>query len=55
MADLFLVPQVRNAARHGANLAACPRVRAIYAACLATPAARATDPDEVARRRRQEG
>jgi glutathione S-transferase len=50
MADLFLVPQVRNAERHGADITACPRVREIYAACLETPEARATDPREVRKR-----
>jgi maleylacetoacetate isomerase len=47
MADLFLAPQVRNAERFGADLSGFPRVRAIYAACMATPEARATDPDVV--------
>ena len=50
MADLFLTPQVRNAERHGADLSACPRVRAVHAACLETPEARATDPNEVKKR-----
>jgi maleylacetoacetate isomerase len=45
MADLFLAPQVRAAERHGADLSACPRVLAIYQACLETPEARATQPD----------
>jgi maleylacetoacetate isomerase len=45
MADLFLAPQVRNAERHGVDLSRCPRVRAIYEACLATPEAQATQPD----------
>jgi maleylpyruvate isomerase len=50
MADLFLVPQVRNAEeRYRADLGACPRVRAIYAACLETPEAQATDPHEIKR------
>ncbi len=50
MADLFLVPQVRNAEeRYRADLGPCPRVRAIYAACLETPEARATDPHELKR------
>ncbi|HKE14121.1 MAG TPA: maleylacetoacetate isomerase [Kofleriaceae bacterium] len=50
MADLYLVPQVRNAERHAADIGACPRVREIYAACLETPEARATDPTEVRKR-----
>lgn len=50
MADLYLAPQVRNAERWGADLSACPRVRDIYAACLETPEARATDPEEIRKR-----
>lgn len=50
MADLYLVPQVRNAERHGADLSACPRVREIYAACLQRPEIGATDPEVVRRR-----
>ena len=46
MADLYLVPQVRNAERHRADLSPCPRVRAIYAACLATDEARLTQPPD---------
>ena len=34
MAELFLVPQVSNAERFGADLAGCPRIRAIYELCL---------------------
>ncbi len=53
MADLFLVPQVRNAEeRYRADLGGCPRVREIYAACLETPEARATDPHQLERRAR---
>jgi maleylacetoacetate isomerase len=44
MADLFLVPQVGNAARFAADISAFSRVQAIYAACLATPEAQATRP-----------
>jgi maleylacetoacetate isomerase len=44
MADLYLVPQVRNAERHGADISACTRVRAIYEACMQTPEAQASDP-----------
>ncbi|SRR6266545_2998736 len=44
MADLFLVPQVRNAERHHADISACPRVLAIYAGCLETPEASSTQP-----------
>jgi maleylacetoacetate isomerase len=50
MADLYLVPQVRNAERHGADISGCPRVRRIYEACLETPEARATDPEEIKKR-----
>ena len=50
MADLYLVPQVRNAERHATDLAAMPRVRAIYAACMEMAEARATDPDVVRER-----
>jgi maleylacetoacetate isomerase len=46
MPDLFLVPQVRNAARHRADITGCRRVREIYAACLETPAARDTQPPQ---------
>lgn len=46
MADLYLVPQVRNADRHRADLSACPRVRAIHDACLATDEARLTQPPD---------
>jgi len=53
MADLFLVPQVRNAEeRFRADLGGCPRVKRIYAACLETPEARATDPHQLRRRPR---
>ena len=44
MAELFLVPQVLNAERFGADLADCPRVRAIYELCLALPECQATHP-----------
>lgn len=47
-ADLFVTRQVCNAERHGASLAGLDRVRAIYAACLATKA-RATEPEEAKR------
>ena len=50
MADLYLVPQVRNAERHGSDISGCPRVRAIYATCMELPEARATDPSEVQKR-----
>lgn len=48
MADLFLVPQVRNAERHGADLSACPNVLRIYATCMQLPDAIASAPDRVA-------
>jgi maleylacetoacetate isomerase len=44
MAELFLVPQVVNAERFGADLSACPRVRAIYDACMQLPELRETHP-----------
>jgi maleylacetoacetate isomerase len=50
MADLYLVPQVRNARRHGVDISACPRVVAIYDACMELPEARATDPEVVKKR-----
>jgi hypothetical protein len=50
MADLYLVPQVRNAKRHGANISACSRVLGIYAACMDLPEVRATDPEVVRNR-----
>lgn len=50
MADLFLVPQIRNAERHRADIRACARIRSIYAACMATPEAHRTDPNEIRKR-----
>jgi maleylacetoacetate isomerase len=50
MADLFLVPQVRNADRWSADTRALARVRAIYDTCLAMPEVKATHPDEVRKR-----
>jgi maleylpyruvate isomerase len=44
MADLFLVPQVVNADRFGADITSCTRVQAIRAACMATPEAQLTHP-----------
>jgi maleylpyruvate isomerase len=44
MADLFAVPQVRNAERHGADLSSCTKLQQIYVTCLTTPEAVATDP-----------
>jgi maleylpyruvate isomerase len=46
MADLYLVPQVRNAARFGADIGACTEVRRVYDACMQTPEAIATQPRE---------
>jgi maleylacetoacetate isomerase len=46
MADLYLVPQVRNAERHRADISGCTRVREIYDACLATDEARLTQPPD---------
>lgn len=44
MADLYLIPQVRNAERHRADISGCRRVHEVYAACLETPEAQATQP-----------
>ncbi len=46
LADLYLVPLVRNAERHRADISACTRVRKIYDACLATDEARLTQPPD---------
>jgi glutathione S-transferase len=46
MADLYLVPQVRNAARFGADISACTEVQRVYAMCMETPEAVATQPRE---------
>jgi len=51
MADLFLVPQMRNAERHGADVSGLTRVRAIYAACLERAEVQATHPTVVEKRR----
>jgi maleylacetoacetate isomerase len=50
MADLYLVPQVRNAERHGADISGCRRVLTIYAACMELSEVRRTDPNEVRKR-----
>jgi maleylacetoacetate isomerase len=47
LADLYLVPQVRNAQRFGADISALTRVTKIYDACLELPSARASDPEGV--------
>jgi maleylacetoacetate isomerase len=47
MADLFLVPQVRNAHRHGADISGLTVVKRIYDACLELPEAQSTSPDAV--------
>jgi maleylacetoacetate isomerase len=44
MADLFLVPQVRNAARFALDIGHLTRVREVYERCMETPEARATAP-----------
>jgi maleylpyruvate isomerase len=44
LADVFLVPQVANAARYNVPLDAYPRIRAINAACLALPAFALAEP-----------
>jgi maleylpyruvate isomerase len=44
MADLYLIPQMLNAARFRADISACTRIRGIYEACLATPEAAETHP-----------
>ncbi len=50
MADLYLVPQVRNAKRHDADISTCRRVLAIYDACMELPDVKATDPEVVKKR-----
>ncbi len=45
MAELCLVPQCYNARRHGLDLDRWPRIAAIEAAALATPAAQQSHPD----------
>jgi maleylacetoacetate isomerase len=47
MADLYLVPQVRNAERHGADISRCRRVLSIYATCMELPEVRRTDPNAI--------
>jgi maleylacetoacetate isomerase len=47
MADLYLVPQVRNARRYAVDVEQFPRIRAIHDACLATPACAASSPESV--------
>jgi glutathione S-transferase len=42
VADLYLVPQCRNAERYGASLAATPRIERIYRTCLELPEVIAT-------------
>jgi maleylacetoacetate isomerase len=42
MADLYLVPQCRNAERYGVSLAATPRIERIYRTCLELPEVIAT-------------
>ena len=44
MADLYLVPQVKNGERHGADLRPFPNVMRVYQTCLQTPEAQATLP-----------
>ena len=47
MADLYLVPQVRNARRYRVDLAPYPRIRALHDAAMLTPAAQASSPEAV--------
>jgi maleylacetoacetate isomerase len=47
LADICLVPQVYNAERWGADLSACPRIRAIADGCAALPAFVRAHPDSV--------
>jgi maleylpyruvate isomerase len=54
MADLFLVPQIENAKRFGANIESCPRILAIYDNCLATPEATSTHPQRAEARAKHE-
>ena len=48
MADLCLVPQIYNARRWAADLAACPKTVAIADRCAGLPAFAAAHPDQVA-------
>lgn len=48
LAEAFLVPQIYNARRYGADLEPMPALRRIEAACLALPAFRDTAPEAVA-------
>jgi maleylacetoacetate isomerase len=52
MAELFLIPQMENAARFGADIRGCERIRRIYEVCLAMPEAQATHPRAVEARAR---
>ena len=54
MADLFLIPQLENAKRFGANIQSLPRIRAIYDACMNTPEAATTHPRVVEARAKAE-
>jgi maleylacetoacetate isomerase len=47
MADIYLVPQVRNARRHGVDLDGCPHVRRVAMACMELPEAQTTSPDAI--------
>ena len=47
MADLYVVPQVRNARRYAVDLTPFPRVRAVHDAAMATPEAQASRPEAV--------
>jgi maleylpyruvate isomerase len=45
MADVFLVPQMANALRYKVEVAAFPRVRRVYDACMKLPAFAKSHPD----------
>jgi maleylacetoacetate isomerase len=45
LADIILMPQIYNAKRWGADYSACPRIKAVEAACEIHPAFIAAHPD----------
>jgi maleylpyruvate isomerase len=45
MADVFLVPQMANALRYKVDVAAFPRLRRVYEACMKLPAFSRSHPD----------
>jgi len=47
VADLFLIPQLRNARRHAVDLTPFPLLRAVHDAAMSTPEAQASSPEAV--------